>query len=378
MAADNELSFLHVIKPEIDLPEDTDQYSDIVYTKGAENLKKLTDHEALIRDIEPCFYVYQQRMGDHVQAGIVAAASVVEYEQDLIKKHEHTRKDKEDDRTRHIDVSNANAGPVFLTYRAQKEIDEIVAEIRARQPHYDFVSADGIGHTLWVAGDKMTVEHLQKAFQAVGCLYVADGHHRSASAARVAKMRRERNPNHTGEESYNYFLTVIFPDDQLQILPYNRVVTDLSTYDKAAFLEKLSEKFDITPTDKPSPAQPHHFGLYLDEQWRRLVAKPGSYPEGDPVKSLDAQILAENILAPILDIHDLRTDKRINFVGGIRGAQELEKLVDGGRYAAAFALYPTTVDQLMAIADAGLVMPPKSTWFEPKLRSGMVVRVLDE
>jgi len=378
MAAGNDLSFLHVIKPEIDLPEGIDLYSDQIYATAAANLRKLIDDGALQQDANPCYYIYQQKMGEHVQVGVVAAMSVAEYENDLIKKHEHTRKDKEDDRTRHVDETNANAGPVFLTYKSQNKINAIVDEVRQGKPIYDFVAADGIGHTLWVTDDEKTIAALQEAFAKVPCLYVADGHHRSASAARVGLERRGKNPDHTGEEVYNYFLAVAFPDDQLQILPYNRVIKDLNGLTPEEFLQKLDENFGVLPAVRPDPPCARQMGLYMDGKWRRVIAMEGTFPADDPVGSLDVQILADNILKPILGIEDLRTDKRIDFVGGIRGTQELERLVDSGEYVAAFSMYPTTVDQLMAIADANMVMPPKSTWFEPKLRSGIIVRTLED
>lgn len=378
MAAENELSFLHVVKPEIDLPEDTDHYADEVYNRGIENLTKMINNETLIRDIYPCYYLYQQQMGDHIQVGLMGAASVDEYENDLIKKHEHTRKDKEDDRTRHIDMTNANTGPVFLTYKSDSAINSLVEDFRKRKPHYDFTASDGIRHTMWVIGDKEGVRTLSEAFLNLPCMYVADGHHRSASACRVRALRREANPNHTGEEEYNYFLSVAFPHDQLKILGYNRVVSDLYKHTPDEFLALIRVRFEIMPVDKPEVFSPHQISMYLGNKWYLLTAKPGTFPEDDPVGSLDVQILSENILSKILDIYDLRTDDRVNFIGGIRGAAELEKLVSSGDWAVAFFMYPTTIEQLMSVADAGMIMPPKSTWFEPKLRSGVVVRTLDE
>lgn len=378
MAAGNELSFLHVVKPEIDLPPGTDLYAPIIYETAAKNLARLIDDGVLVKDNVPCFYVYQQRMGDHVQVGIVGASSVDEYERDLIKKHEHTRKNKEDDRTRHVAVTNANAGPVFLTYAAQTEIDALVDQVRAEPPTYDFVADDGIAHTLWVVSDADRIAALQKHFAAVPALYVADGHHRSASAARVGRERRKANPNHTGQEPYNQFLVVLFPDNQLRILDYNRVVADLNGMTADELLARIGENFDVAPGSADKPDQPRTIGMYLEGRWHRLTAKPGTFPADDPVEGLDVQILYMNLLQPLLGIGNLRTDERINFVGGIRGTQELMRLVDSGKYAVAFAMYPTTVGQLMAIADAGLVMPPKSTWFEPKLRSGLIVRKIED
>ncbi|MGE5235235.1 MAG: DUF1015 domain-containing protein [Acidobacteriota bacterium] len=375
MAAGNELSFLHVVKPEIDLPADLDPHDDRVYAKGVENLRRLISHGVLIRDERPSLYVYQQRMGAHVQTGLVCAASCDEYARGLIKRHEHTRKDKEDDRTRHIHEQNANAEPVFFTYRKVKEIDALIDRARAGTPLFDFVSADGIGHTVWIVPADVTTA-LTAAFESVPALYVADGHHRTASAARVGLERRAANPHHRGDEPYNYFMAVLFPHDQLQIMDYNRVVRDLNGLTKEQFLEQVAARFSTSPSNQGRPDAPHRFGMFLGGSWYRLEARPGSYPEGDPVRALDVSILQENLLAPILGVADPRTDTRVDFVGGIRGLAELEKRVREG-WAVAFALYPTSLDQLMAVADSGLVMPPKSTWFEPKLRSGLLVRSLD-
>ncbi len=375
MAAGNELSFLHVVKPEIDLPPDVDLYSDQVYAKGVENLRRLIAGQILVREERPAYYVYSQRMGEHRQYGLVCAASCAEYEQGLIKRHEFTRRDKEDDRTRHVAEQNANAEPVFFTYRRRDAINALVDQVIAQTPVYDFVADDGIGHTVWVVPEALTAAVTQE-FAAVEALYVADGHHRTASAARVGLERRAANPRHTGEEPYNYFMAVLFPHDQLKIMDYNRVVKDLAGRTPDEFLAALTARFEVAPTDTPRPAAVHHFGMYLGGRWYRLIARPGTYPEGDPVRSLDASILQDNLLAPELGIADPRTDKRIDFVGGIRGLGELEKRVHEG-WAVAFALHPVTLEQLMAVADAGQVMPPKSTWFEPKLRSGLLVRTLD-
>ena len=377
MAKDNPLSFLHVVKPEIDLPPTTHIYAPEIYAKGAENLRRLTTEGHMVRDAEPCFYAYQQKMGDHVQVGLVVSASVDEYDRDLIKKHEFTRKVKEDDRTRHVDTLNANTGPVFLTYRKLAAIDAIVDGVRSARPDVDFIAPDGIGHTVWVIREREKIEALRAAFTRVDALYVADGHHRSASASRVAALRRAANPNHTGKEAYNHFMAVLFPDDQLKILDYNRVVFDLNGLSPEEFLLRTAEQFSVEETSEPRPTEPRTFGMYLGGKWYRLRAKPGSFPENDPVLSLDVAILQENLLRAILGIEDPRTDDRIDFVGGIRGLGELEKRCAEGAMVA-FALYPTSVQQLMAIADAGKVMPPKSTWFEPKLRSGLLVRPLDD
>jgi len=375
MAKGNELSYLHVVKPEIDLDPAIDHYDARVYEQGARNLQRLIAEGALERDKTPCFYIYQQKMGNHVQAGIAAGASVDEYDANLIKKHEHTRRVKEDDRTRHVDVLNANAEPVFLTYVARKQIDQLVDEIRQREPEYDFVSDDGIGHTVWVAADPGEIQQLADAFSEIPHLYVADGHHRSASATRVRALRREANPNHRGDEPYNYFLAVIFPHNQMQIMAYNRVVKDLAGKSPQQLIEALKERFDIGPADRPEPSRARSFGMYLEGRWHRLAAKPGTFPEKDPVQSLDCAILQNNLLQPVLGIEDPRSDERIDFVGGIRGTAELERRCREG-WAVAFALYPTSIQQLMSVADAGKVMPPKSTWFEPKLRSGLIIRPL--
>ena len=375
MAKGNEISFLHVNKPEIDLSPDVSLYDDRVYATGVKNLRRLMAQGVFVREAEPRYYVYQQRMGGHVQAGIVGSASCREYADGLIKRHEFTRKDKEDDRTRHTHELNANAGPVFLTYRTRAEIDAIVDGIRKGEPLYDFVAPDGIGHTVWTVPVEQTAA-LKKAVGEVPALYVADGHHRAASAARVGLERKAGNPRHRGDEPYNYFLAVLFPHDQLRIMDYNRVVKDLNGLAPDTFLAKAREKFTVREAKQGRPDAVHRFGMLLGGTWYSLEAKPGTFPADDPVRSLDVAILQENLLAPILGIADPRTDKRIDFVGGIRGLSELEKRVKEG-WAAAFALFPTSLDQLMSVADAGLVMPPKSTWFEPKLRSGLLVRTLD-
>lgn len=368
-------SFLHINKPEIDLPPDVDLYDDRVYAQGASNLRKFMAEGVFFREQEPRFYVYQQKMGNHVQAGVVAAVSVAEYDAELIKRHELTRKDKEDDRTRHVDELNANDEPVFLTYRQLAAIDALVDQVRAGAPLYDFVAEDGIGHTVWVVPSELAA-NLQQAFQQVPALYVADGHHRTAAAARVGRERKAKNPQHRGDEPYNYFMAVLFPHNQLQILDYNRVVKDLGGLSPEAFLSKVAEKFRVEKASSGRPEKRHQFGMYLQGQWYRLEAIPGSFREDDPIGSLDVSILQENLLAPVLGITDPRTDKRIDFIGGIRGLSALEQRVAEG-WAVAFALYPTSLEQVMAVADAGLIMPPKSTWFEPKLRSGLLVRTLD-
>jgi len=377
MAAGNPDSFLHVSKPEIDLPEDTDPYAPEVYAQGAKSFRRLIADGRLVRQEAPALYLYRQRMGDHVQTGVVAGASVEEYEVDLIKKHEHTRRKKEDDRTRHVEVLGAHTGPVFLTYRARPAIDALVARLTAVAPTYDFVAADGIGHTFWVVGEPGDRDALVAAFREVPVLYVADGHHRSAAAVRVCQARRAANPSHTGKEPYNFFLSVIFPDDQMRIMDYNRVVRDLHGLEPEAFLRRVGEGFDITPVEGGRPDRARCFGMYLGGRWYRLTARPEIVPD-DPVRGLDVAILQDSLLAPVLGIGDPRSDERVDFVGGIRGLQELERLVDSGRFAVAFAMHPTGIDQLFRVADAGQVMPPKSTWFEPKLRDGLAILALDE
>jgi uncharacterized protein (DUF1015 family) len=374
LAAGNPYSFLHVCRPEIDLPEGIDEHEDRVYATGADNLKKFIDSGILVPEAADSLYVYQQRMGDHIQAGLVALCSVREYEQNLIKKHEFTRRDKEDDRTRHVSEQNANAEPVFLTYRAQASIDAIVDAVRASAPLYDITTPDGIGHTIWRIADPAIIAQLVELFRAVNALYIADGHHRTASAARYGEACRARNPHPTGNEPYESFMAVVFPHNQLKIFDYNRLVKDLNGLTPEQFLSKVSENFEVSSTSARQPSQPASFGMYLQGKWYSLKARAGSYPPGDPIKRLDVSILQDNLLSPVLGIHDPRTDKRVDFVGGIRGMDELERRVRED-FAVAFSLYPTSLDQLIDVADAGQVMPPKSTWFEPKLRSGLLVRL---
>jgi uncharacterized protein (DUF1015 family) len=377
MAKDNEYSFLHVVKPEIDLPEDISLYDDRVYQKGKENLDKLVNKGIMFQEDKPCFYIYSQKMGNHVQYGLVAGASVEDYDANLIKKHEYTRKVKEEDRTKHVKTLNANTGPVFLTYKDNKVIDNVVNEIIKGTPEYEFTSPDSIKHTLWVVSDDEKIRLIQDEFKKMEALYVADGHHRSASASNVAKKRKEANPNHTGDEEYNYFLSVIFPASQMYIMDYNRVIKDLNNNSEQNFINKLKLDFEVDKTGVKKPNQKHEFGMYLGNKWYTLHAKDGSFDENDPVKRLDVSILQENVLTKLLNITDPRTDKRIEFVGGIRGVAELEKRVDSGEYVLAFSMFPTSITELMDVADSGNVMPPKSTWFEPKLRSGLIVHQLD-
>lgn len=375
LAKGNPLTFLHINKPEIDLDENVDIHSKAVYEKGAENLQKFIKDGHLIQDEKECFYIYRQIMGEHQQYGLVALASVDEYDANLIKKHEFTRPDKEDDRVTHMDHLNAQVGPVFLTYKAQEPMNKIVARITKSKPEVDFKATDDIQHTVWVVEDDEDIRRITKVFDTLDCMYVADGHHRSASASRIRKMRQEKNSNHTGRESYNYFLNVIFPHDQMYIMDYNRVVKDLNGLSASEFLSKVKEKFEVRKLGPAGfkPMEKHAFTMYMDKNWYLLMAFDGIIDESDPVKRLDVSILQENLLTPVLDIGDPRKDKRIDFVGGIRGLEGLTSRVDSGEMAVAFALFPTSIEDLMAIADAGEVMPPKSTWFEPKLRSGLFI-----
>jgi len=379
IANGNPLSFLHVNKPEIDLPKETNLHSDPVYEQGAKNLKKLIDDEILVPDEKPCFYIYKQIMGDHEQIGLVAGASVEEYDNDLIKKHELTRIDKENDRVKHLLSLNAQVGPVFLTYTAKDSVDKIINQLVQNTPDYDFTSDDGIMHTFWVVAENVDIQNIEKEFADIDYLYVADGHHRSAAASRACNELKSKNPDHTGDEEYNYFLTVIFPHNQMYIMDYNRVVKDLNGLTKKEFINNISSKFFIreySHTDSYKPVVKHDFGMYLDGNWYKLSAVPGTWNESEPTEKLDVSILFNNLLEPVLGIGNPRTDKRIDFVGGIRGMEELEKRVDSGEMTVAFSLFATSIEDLMAIADAGKTMPPKSTWFEPKLRSGLVIHQL--
>ena len=378
MAGGNPRSFLHVVKAEIDLPPDVDVHSEAVYELSAAHFRAMRQQGVLIQDETPCFYVYRLRMGEHVQTGLAVGVAVDEYESGAIKKHEHTMRVKEDDRARHMEVLMANAGPVLFTFRTSGAIRSLMGRVvDEHEPVYDFVADDGIGHQLWVVSDPGHITALQEAFKPLDALYVADGHHRSASAFRVRAVLRDKNPAHTGTEPYNYFLAVLFPDDELKIMGYHRVVKDLNGYSVEEFLARVGESFRVTEAEERAPGGAHRFMMYLDGRWYELTALPGTFAEDDPVKSLDASILQENLLAPVLGIEDVRTDTRIDFVGGMRGTAELvRRCRDDMRVA--FALAPVTVGQLMAIADAGAIMPPKSTWFEPKLRSGVVVRTLED
>jgi uncharacterized protein (DUF1015 family) len=370
-------SFLHISRPEVDLPLGTDQYAPEVYAKAAENLAKMREEGVLSQDDEPSYYVYRLTMGDHQQTGLVAAASVEAYDHDRIKKHEFTRPKKEDDRVRQIEALNSQTGPVFLVYPSNEIVDSILAQVSSTSPEMDVTAADGVRHEIWVVSDRDTVNQLTDAFDNMDALYVADGHHRSAAASRVAASSKAANPNHSGEEDYNYFLSVIFPHNQMQILDYNRVVRDLNGMDNDAFLQKVAERFSLEESDTPfKPTATAEFGMYLDGQWYSLRLDSSRIPSDDPVASLDVSLLANELIEPLLGISDPRRDERIDFVGGIRGLKGLEKRVDSGEMSLAFALYPTSMEALMAVADAGEVMPPKSTWFEPKLADGLVSHML--
>jgi uncharacterized protein (DUF1015 family) len=377
-AAGRPWSFLHISKPEIDLPPGVDPYSPAVYAKGRENFTRQIAEGVLVRDPQPCYYLYRLVMGTHTQTGIVAAASVPDYDANRIRKHEFTRPDKEDDRVRQIDALNAQTGPVFLTYKHNAVIDELAARVTAGTPEVDVTADDGVRHILWVLREPPAIETITSTFDAMKNLYIADGHHRSAAASRVAAARQSANPAHSGEEPYNYFLAVIFPDNQMQILDYNRVVKDLNGRSVEELVAEIAEAFtvEIEPA-AVKPARAREFGMYLSGRWHRLHIDAEFVPDDDPVKRLDVSLLQDNLLGPILGIGDPRRDKRIDFVGGIRGLKELERRVDSGEMACAFTLFPTSMDDLMRVADAGEVMPPKSTWFEPKLADGLVSHLLD-
>ena len=365
------LSFMRVVRSEIELPEGTDPYSDAVYAHAKENFKRLIANGDLVREPENCMYLYRQEMGGHSQTGLVATFSAEDYDSDVIKKHEKTRAAKENDRYRLTKTLRANTGPVFLTVKDGTALDKIIAEKDDADAIFDFVASDGIRHTGWKISDPEKLAKIKEIFDKITCAYVADGHHRSASNARCARDLKAENPNHTGDEDYNWFLSVVFPAGQLKILPYNRVVRDLAGMDESEFLEKLSKVCTVTQSGEKSPPAPNFVDMYLGKKWYTLKFENTS--SLGAVEGLDVSLLQDRVLSPILKIGDPRTDERIDFVGGIRGTGELEKLVDSGKFSVAFSMYPTTVAQLMDIADAGEIMPPKSTWFEPKLRSGLFV-----
>ena len=375
-AAGKPWSFLHISKPEIDLAPGTDPYAAQVYAKAAENLKRMLDQVVLVRDKEPCYYAYRLIMGTHSQTGLVAAASVAEYDRNRIRKHEFTRPDKEDDRVRQIEALNAQTGPVLLAYPQAPDVDAVLKGVSAGEPVADVTADTGVRHTLWKIADGAAMDSLTRSFDAMPALYIADGHHRSAAASRVAAARRAKNPG--AEASSDYFLSVAFAHHQMQILSYNRVVKDLHGLSRAEFVSRLGKGFSVHAATAPvAPAKPGEFGLYLPGQWYRLGIHPALVPAHDPVARLDVSLLADQVLAPLLGIADQRRDKRIDFVGGIRGLGELEKRVNSSEMAVAFSLHATRMQDLMAVADAGEVMPPKSTWFEPKLADGLVSHVLD-
>lgn len=365
------LSFMRVVRSEIELPAGTDPYSDAVYAHAKENFEKLVADGNLVREPENCMYLYRQQMGDHSQTGLVAVFSAEDYDADVIKKHEKTRQAKENDRYRLTKTLRVNTGPVFLTVKDGTKLDQIVEDKKDSDVAFDFVAADGIRHTGWKISDPAKLAEIVDIFDKIPCAYVADGHHRSASNARCARDLKAANPNHTGKEDYNWFLSVVFPAGQLKILPYNRVVRDLAGMSEAQFLQKLGEVCKVSESGEKSPTAPNYVDMYLGKKWYTL--KFENTESLGAVESLDVSLLQERVLAPLLKIGDPRTDERIDFVGGIRGTAELERLVDSGKFAVAFSMYPTTVAQLMAIADAGEIMPPKSTWFEPKLRSGLFI-----
>jgi uncharacterized protein (DUF1015 family) len=369
LAAGNPLSFFHVSRPEVDLPPDLDNHAPEVYAKGADNFRKLIRDGALVQDAQPCFYLYRQIMGQHSQTGLVAAASCEEYLRGVIKKHELTRVDKEDDRVRHIEALNAQTGPVFLAHRAGDALDKLIAGKVSGKPDVDFTAADGVRHTSWTISNAGEIKFIEQVFGGVGELYIADGHHRSAAAARVFQNRK-------GAGGSGRFLAVIFPHDRMQILPYNRVLKDLNGWTPEQLLEILAGVFAFAPAGAATPASRHELGLYLQKKWHTLVFKQRLLKTDDPLGELDVELLQQHVLAPVFGIENPRTSDRIHFVGGIRGTVELERLVNSGEFACAFSMFPTDMDDLMAIADAGGIMPPKSTWFEPKLRDGMFCHLI--
>ena len=379
-AKGNALSFLHVVKSEIDLPEDTDHYSSLVYNKAKENLEKLIRDGIFFQDDQRCYYIYGQTMDGRTQYGIVGCASVEDYKNEIIKKHELTRPEKELDRITHVKTTNFNAEPVFFTFHDNSKLEAIINSTIENEPEYDFIADDNIGHHFWVINDPEVVDKIENIFkEEISFTYVADGHHRTAAAANVGQIRKEENKDHKGDEEYNFFLAVHFPASHLKIIDYNRVVKDLNGNSKDDFLEKLKNSFVIEDmgTEVYKPSKLHEMGMYLENHWYKLTAKGGTYNDSHPIKCLDVTILSNEVLDPILDIKDLRNSKRIDFVGGIRGLGELKKRVDSGEMKVAFALYPVSMDQLIEIADTNNIMPPKTTWFEPKLRSGLVIHRLD-
>lgn len=380
MVKGNPYSFLHVDKAEVDLPLDTDIYDKKVYEKARENLNKLIETGTLVQDDKPMLYIYRLIVGGRMQTGVVGCTSIDDYINNIIKKHENTRADKEKDRINHVDYCDSNTGPIFLTYKNKKEINHIVDKYTSGTPVYDFTADNGVEHVVWIVNDDTDIEKLTKYFSEVKYLYIADGHHRAASAVKVGQMRRKQMPSFTGNEEFNYFLAIMFPDSDLQIMDYNRVVSDLNNLSANDYISKISDKFEVKEYEGEGfckPSTKHTFGMYLDNKWYLLSAKEGTFNIEDPVARLDVSILQNNLLQPVLGIDDPRTDERIDFVGGIRGLSELKKRVDSKEMRIAFAMYPTTIDDLMAIADGGMIMPPKSTWFEPKPRSGIFIHKLN-
>ena len=378
-AGDNEMCLYHIIKPEIDFEPGTGEHEPKVYDKAVENFKKFQDKGWLVQDDQDCYYIYAQTMDGRTQYGFVVGASVDDYLTGRIKKHELTRREKEADRMHHIEINNANIEPVFLAFPDNSTLEDIIDRTAQTTPEYDFVSEDGIGHTLWVIRDKETIDTITKEFGEIPYLYIADGHHRTAAAAHVGEEKAKADPNHNGTEEYNYLLAVCFPQSHLKVMDYNRVVVDLNGNTEEQVLEKLAEKFIVEEkgTEIYKPAKLHNFSLYLGGKWYSLTAKEGTYDDNDPIGVLDVTISSDYILRDILGITDLRTDKRIDFVGGIRGLGELKRRVDSGEMKMALALYPVTMKQIIDIADSGKIMPPKATWFEPKLRSGLIIHKLD-
>ena len=379
MAEGNPYSFLHICRSEIDLPQQEDPYYPSVYAKAKENINDFIDQGILIREDAPAFYVYRQIMDGRAQTGIVGCGSIDDYMNNVIKKHELTRHEKELDRINHFDICNANTEPVFFTYKKNDALSQLVQEVTdTTEPVYHFTSQDNVTHILWVVADKGKCNEISNRFSEIDYLYIADGHHRSASAVKVGLKRREENPDFTGDEEFNYFMAVIFPDEDLKIFDYNRVVKDIGVYDEHTFFFIVSQKFDLYQPAKKGPYLPeekHTFGMFLNGTWYKLVAKPGTFDENDPIESLDVSILQNNLLEPFLGISDPRSDKRIDFVGGIRGLKELERRASTDMKIA-FALYPVSITELIQVADADLLMPPKSTWFEPKLASGLFIHEL--
>lgn len=379
-AKGNPKSLYHIIKPEIDFERGTDEHDPKVYDKAVENFKAFKDNGWLVQDGKEHYYIYAQTMNGRTQYGIVVAASVSDYMEGRIKKHELTRRDKEEDRMKHVRINNANIEPVFFAFPDNAELADIISTVTAGKPEYDFTAPDGFGHHFWVIDDPVLIDRVTKAFAAIPYLYIADGHHRSAAAALVGAEKAKLNPNHRGDEEYNYFLAVAFPASHLKIIDYNRVVKDLNGMSPAEFLEKLEKNFIVEDkgTEVYTPAALHNFALYLEDHWYSLTARSGTYDDSDPIGVLDVTISSDLILRDLIGITDLRSDKRIDFVGGIRGLGELKRRVDSGEMAFALALYPVSMDQLMAIADSGNIMPPKTTWFEPKLRSGLIIHSLED